>query len=381
MTEEPRRRALLLTPVVPDPQGVGLVRRAWSWAACLAAQYELEILVVSREPPRAAPRNLPGALRVIAISGPPLAPRGLTDWIEPDADAAEALSAMTGPPPDRVVVFRFYLHDVAALLPADWRARAEIDCDDWEGATRLSLAGLALRRGRLKAAWVWFAQALRYFRLERRWLRSYRAVHLTAGEDVGPLRRWMGLHDVRVHPNRIARPPGLAPEAPPEGSRTLLFVGALFYPPNEDALRWFGATVLPLLRRRVPDVRIVAAGRALGGLQRKLARYGIEYAHAPDDLRPLYADAAAVIAPLRGGGGAKFKVLEAWLHERALVATSHATRGLAAEAGRHFLLADRPEDFAEACAAVLNDRLLAARLAHEGRDLLGRSYLIDGAKA
>jgi glycosyltransferase involved in cell wall biosynthesis len=140
---------------------------------------------------------------------------------------------------------------------------------------------------------------------------------------------------------------------------------------------WFGAAVLPHLRRLVPDVRVVAAGRAEEGLQRRLARDGIDYVHAPRDLRPIYAGAAAVIAPLRGGGGTKLKVLEAWLHERPLVATSHAARGLAAEAGRHFLVADRPLAFARACAAVLQDRELADRLVAAGRGLLQARYRIE----
>jgi glycosyltransferase involved in cell wall biosynthesis len=373
----PRGRALLLTHILPDPRGVGLARRGWRWACELAAQHELEVVLITRHEGRPVPpAPLPGTLRIVPCTGDPIAPRRLEDWFDPDAASAAALGALDGPRPARILVFRFYLHDMAALLPPDWRAIAELDCDDWESATRSSLAVLALRRGRLRSAGRQVAQAVRYARLERRLLPSYATVHVSAFEDAARLRRLPGIGAVRASPNKIVPEPGLAPTAAPVGGRTLLFVGALFYPPNEDAILWFAQAVLPALRRLVPDVRVVAAGRAEEDLQRHLARNGIAYVHAPEDLGPLYAGATAVIAPVRGGGGTKLKVLEAWQHGRPLVATSHATRGLAVEAGRHLLVADRPRNFARHCAAVLTDPALAMGLVCEAGALLQARYCL-----
>jgi len=380
-TAEPARtrgRALLLTHVFPDPQGVGLARRGWRWACELAAQHDLEIVLITHHGGELVPPvPLPGTLHIVRCAGAPIAPRRLGDWFDADAASAAALGALEGPRPVRIVVFRFYLHDMAALLPPDWRAVAEMDCDDLESATRWSLAALALRRGRFRVARACAAQAMRYGQLERRLLPSYATVHVSAFEDAARLRRLPGMDAVHASPNKIVPEPGLAPAAVPVGGRTLLFVGALFYPPNEDAMLWFAEAVLPELRRHVPDVRVVAAGRAEESLQRQLSRHGIGYAHAPADLRPLYAEATAVIAPVRGGGGTKLKVLEAWQHGRPLVATSHAARGLAVDAGRHLLVADRPREFARHCAAVLTDPALAAALVREAGALLRSHYCLD----
>ncbi|MDM0091305.1 MULTISPECIES: glycosyltransferase family 4 protein [unclassified Variovorax] len=374
----PRSRALLLTHVFPDPQGVGLARRGWRWACELAAQHDLEIVLITRNEGQPVPPSpLPGRLRVVHCTGAPIASRGLADWFDPDAGAARALAALEGPRPARIVVFRFYLHDMAAQLPPDWRAIAEMDCDDLESATRWSLAALALRRGRWSAARACMAQARGYAKLERSLLPAYATVHVSAFEDAARLRRLPGMKAVHASPNKLVPEPDLVPAPMPVGGRTLLFVGALFYPPNEDALLWFARAVLPALRRRVPDVRIVAAGRAEEALVQQLARHGIVYVHSPADLRPLYAEATAVIAPVRGGGGTKLKVLEAWQHERPLVATSHAARGLAVESGRHLLVADRPLEFARHCAALLADPVLAAALVRDAAVLLKARYCLD----
>ena len=373
-----RGRALLLTHVFPDPQGVGLARRGWRWACELAARHELEIVLITHHGGELVPPvPLPGALRIVRLTGAPIAPRRLGDWFDPDAASAVALGALGGPRPARIIVFRFYLHDMAALLPPEWRPMVEMDCDDLESATRWSLAALALRRGRFRTARACMAQAVGYARLERRLLPSYAKVHVSAFEDAARLRRLPGMSAVQASPNKIVPEPGLVPTAAQAGGRTLLFVGALFYPPNEDAMLWFAEAVLPELRRRVPDVRVVAAGRAEAHLQQQLAQHGITYAHSPADLRPLYAEATAVIAPVRGGGGTKLKVLEAWQHGRPLVATSHAARGLDVEAGRHLLLADRPRDFARHCADVLTDAALAAALVREAGALLHARYVLD----
>ncbi len=379
MTNRPARngRALLLSPVVPDPKGNGLARRAWRWAAELAADHALDILVVSSYPQSLPDRPLLGRMQVVPCKGPPIQSRKLADWIDPDARVVEAVSSLSGPVPDRIVVFRLYLHDVAMLLPQAWQARMELDCDDWEAATRFSLAGLALRHGRISAAWRRLIEAARYARVEREVFGAYKTVHVSAAEDIAGLRRLTGHRALNVCPNLIAPEPDLALCPPAAGSKTLLFVGTLAYPPNEDAMLWFGAAILPRLRRLVPQVRIVAAGRADARLQRRMARDGIEYVHAPAELRQIYADCAVVIAPLRGGGGTKVKVLEAWLHARPLVVTSHAARGFEAHAGQHFLVADSARDFAQACARLLTDPSLAARLARQGNELVRSNYLIS----
>ena len=368
-----RGRAVFLTSVFPDADGAGLARRCWMWTQILAAEYDLEIVLVTAKPPL-KPYAGPGVCHTVQRSGAPRSRRSLIEWINPEPSVTEALASLAGPPPERLVVFRFIMHDVASFLPRSWRAIAEMDCDDWESRTRLALARIALRRGQWWFACVRLIDALRYAWLERRVLSSYAQIYLSASDDVPALARCYGLQTVAVMPNRIAGLRRARPLQP--NSRTILFVGSLDYAPNEDAILWFGSAVLPILRRLVPDVRVIAAGRGNAALSVRLDAMRIGMVHDPDDLRPLYEECALVVAPVREGGGTKLKILEALLYERPLVATQHATRGLATVSGKHLLVADRPKAFAEACAAVLTDRALAERLIDNGRNFLDEHALI-----
>ena len=86
------------------------------------------------------------------------------------------------------------------------------------------------------------------------------------------------------------------------------------------------------------------------------------------DLRPWYAGADVVVAPLWHGGGTRIKVLEAFAYGRPVVATPLAVRGIAVRDGRDVLLADSPQALADAVSALFETPALGARLCeHAGR--------------
>ncbi|MDP9201091.1 MAG: glycosyltransferase family 4 protein [Gemmatimonadota bacterium] len=174
-------------------------------------------------------------------------------------------------------------------------------------------------------------------------------------------------HDrVSVVPNGITIPSAPIPE--PLVADTLLFVGTLGYGPNIDAARWFVTEVLPLIWRDRPDVRLNVAGYGSGGaLRDALGDPRCILHESPDDLVPLYAQAALVVAPVRRGGGTKIKILEALAHGRAVVATPFAAEGLGLRRSVDIELAESPAEMAALAIALLADRPRRIALAKAGR--------------
>ena len=66
-------------------------------------------------------------------------------------------------------------------------------------------------------------------------------------------------------------------------------------------------------------------------------------------------DAAAVIVPLRIGGGTRLKIYEAMATGRAVVSTTIGAEGLDVHHGEDVVLADEPERFAQAVVMLLKD--------------------------
>ncbi|HET7097880.1 MAG TPA: glycosyltransferase family 4 protein, partial [Casimicrobiaceae bacterium] len=101
---------------------------------------------------------------------------------------------------------------------------------------------------------------------------------------------------------------------------------------------------------------------------------GVELVADPVGLAACYAWADLAVVPLTAGGGTRIKLIEAFANGVPVVATSIGVEGIAAMHGVHLLIADAPAAFADACAKVLADSVLAARLAEEARTLVEARY-------
>jgi glycosyltransferase involved in cell wall biosynthesis len=160
-----------------------------------------------------------------------------------------------------------------------------------------------------------------------------------------------------------ARPAGR--DRDPGAPLRIGFVGLLDYQPNFDAVRWFADAILPRVRRFERDVEFHVIGKAGPGLRDIGQRRGVRLlGFVPDpasELRKL----SVLVAPIRFGGGTRFKILEAFAHEIPIVSTTIGAEGIEAEEGEHLLLRDDPAAFARAIVDIhrnpaLRDRLVAA---------------------
>ncbi|HYM33022.1 MAG TPA: TIGR03087 family PEP-CTERM/XrtA system glycosyltransferase [Candidatus Cybelea sp.] len=137
----------------------------------------------------------------------------------------------------------------------------------------------------------------------------------------------------------------------------VVFTGAMDYWPNVDAVMWFASEVMPRTASRGLPIRFHVVGSNPTAEVRALGRNPrIAVTGRVPDVRPYLLHAAAVVAPLRITRGVQNKVLEGMAMARPVLATSAALEGIEAEPGRHVVLADRPEDFAEKLLLLLQDR-------------------------
>src|SRR5207302_4004164 len=144
--------------------------------------------------------------------------------------------------------------------------------------------------------------------------------------------------------------------APLADAPTLVFTGTLSWGPNIDGLTWFCTDVLPLVRARVPDVRLDIVGREPLPEVEALARLAGVSVHADvPSVVPWLEQARVAVVPLRIGSGTRIKALEAMAAGRPVVGTSVGLEGLDIEDGVHALVADEPPTLADAVVRVLTD--------------------------
>lgn len=155
----------------------------------------------------------------------------------------------------------------------------------------------------------------------------------------------------------------------------IVFTGSMDWHPNEDAMRYFIDTILPLLRRAVPDVSVTIVGRNPSSqLRDAAATAGVTVTGTVDDVRPYIRRAAVYVVPLRIGGGTRLKIYEALAMGKAVVSTTIGAEGLPLEEGVHILRADDPDTFARRVLDLLGNPARRKALGTAGRRLMEQEY-------
>ncbi len=178
--------------------------------------------------------------------------------------------------------------------------------------------------------------------------------------------------------------PGLALEVIPNGvdserfapngevepdSGHIVFTGAMGWAANVTAARSLALEVLPRVRARRPDAHLSLVGRE--PRPEVLALDRVERVHVTGevpDVRPWLWRAQVYACPMMSGTGIKNKLLEALACGSACVATPLSCQGTELRHGRDLLVADGPDETAEAIVRLLEDPERRARLARAGRE-------------
>jgi sugar transferase (PEP-CTERM/EpsH1 system associated) len=150
---------------------------------------------------------------------------------------------------------------------------------------------------------------------------------------------------------------------------TISFIGRMDYYPNQECMARFCRDVWPLLKSRRPAMKMSIVGadptptmRALGELP------GITVTGSVPDVRPHVRASALMVAPLGIARGTQNKILEAMAMGVPVVTSRLAAGGVDAEPNSHFLVADSPEEVAQAVFRIIENRTERDRLAVAGRD-------------
>jgi len=160
----------------------------------------------------------------------------------------------------------------------------------------------------------------------------------------------------------------------------MVFVGSMDWMPNIDAVLWFAAEILPLIRASHPEARLAVVGRRpapeIARLTEKDAH--IQVTGTVDDIRPYLWGSSVAIIPLRIGGGTRLKIYEAMAAGIPVVSTTIGAEGLDYQAGIDLCVGDTPTDFASQCLAQLDDADARRRIANAAFEKVSSRYSWEG---
>jgi glycosyltransferase involved in cell wall biosynthesis len=261
--------------------------------------------------------------------------------------------------PDAVVLDQLWMHGYEkAIRP--YGCRLVLNAHNVEGILARQLADRetsppARLMRRVFAARVGKLEAELSHRMDQVWVCSE--------EDAGRLRDDYGVHArVRVIPNAVDLARYATAGNPPKELQGIrgpffLFTGLFHYRPNANAADFLIRRLFPSLARAYPEGRLLLVGaNPLPQMLRAAEQDSriIVTGQVPDTL-PYLQNCAVMLAPLFDGGGTRFKIIEAFASHLPVVSSAKGAEGLGAEADRHFLSAEDPQEFLDAIAALLNN--------------------------
>lgn len=151
----------------------------------------------------------------------------------------------------------------------------------------------------------------------------------------------------------------------------IVFVGQMNYYVNVDSILHFCDVIFPKIQKQLPDVRFSIVGMDPKQSVRNLSKNpAIEVTGFVPDIRPYLSRAAVFVCPLIAGSGIQNKLLQAMAIGTPIVTTSIATQAMQVKDGVHLLVADEPQQFAEAVVSFLTNINLRKRLSENAKNYI-----------
>jgi glycosyltransferase involved in cell wall biosynthesis len=375
-------RILFLSAWFPHPVDNGSKIRISNLLRALARKHDVDLLSFVDSPPGPeSARALASYCRLVGtVTRVPYRPRrlrALAGYFSPTPrslvdthcpEMARALSAqMAAHRYNLVIASEVGAAPYVAQLPSVPKVLEDVELGAIRTPAGSSPNGVA--RGR---QWLTWYKTRRYL---GRLIHRYTACTVVSRREFENVREVApGFQRVEIIPNGVdvATMPLNGIRRP---SNVLIFNGSLTYDANFDAAQYFLSEVWPLLKLKVPDVRLQITGRVDGvDASRLPLDEAVTLTGYLPDIHRAVAEAAVCVAPVRRGSGTRIKILEAMALGTPVVSTTKGAEGLDVIHGEHILVADSPADFAGQVARLLHDEPLRRHLAANGRRLVEQKY-------
>lgn len=237
----------------------------------------------------------------------------------------------------------------------------------------IAISEIALTEYKMERNWLKKIIRLLYYYQTRNYAKLYKVVNVAIAVSTRQRDR------VRSHcpDTDIAIIPGGADTdylrivEPETEFPSLAITGTMSGPRNKTGVLYFYNEVYPLIKERVPQVKLYIVGsNPEKEILRLSADKSVTVTGYVKDLRPYLSRAWVVVAPIQEDFGVKIRVLQAMAVGKPVVSTSMGATGINVSPGENIILADEPREFAERVIELLNDKQLRQKIGAKARLLM-----------
>lgn len=154
----------------------------------------------------------------------------------------------------------------------------------------------------------------------------------------------------------------------------LVFTGNMSYPPNVSAVLFLYHDILPLLKVKYPEIKILIAGANPVAKLRELHSENFVITGWVEEINEYYAKSKIFIAPMLIGTGLQNKLLEAMAMQLPCITSPLVNNSLGAKADTEILIAENTNAYASYVFRLLEDDSYAKSISMAGYEFVTTNF-------
>ncbi len=160
----------------------------------------------------------------------------------------------------------------------------------------------------------------------------------------------------------------------PTREPVILYVGNFKWLQNYEAVRVLILEVWPVVKESYPNAKLLIVGQGVKKTLQSLSSPGIFFDQDTDDIRTAYTQADVMVAPIKGPGGTRLKILEAMASGCPVVTTHIGIEGIDAQNGKEVLIGEDAKDIASLVINILKNNTKRQYITYHARKLVEEKY-------
>ena len=150
--------------------------------------------------------------------------------------------------------------------------------------------------------------------------------------------------------------------------------GSMDWKPNIQGVEWLTKEVWPVVRKSISNAKLILAGRNMPDTFRSDPDKGIEVLGEVKSASEFFKRPGIMTIPIHSGSGMRVKAIEGMSAGLPTVSTTIGVCGLDLVHGKHALIADSADDFAQAIIDLLRNKEQANELAISGKNHIRKKF-------
>lgn len=211
------------------------------------------------------------------------------------------------------------------------------------------------------------------------WRRVDRVVTVSA-EDADVIRKIIPGLQVDIVPNGVGEDVSNLPRKI-HFSPKILYMGNYKWIQNWEAADILASKVFPLIKKEIPQAKLIIAGQSPTKDVRSLRNESVEIRELADNdfigVVNSYLNAGLFVAPMYAPGGTRLKILAAMAAMVPVVTTPVGAEGYGAVDRESILIGNEPEDIAQKAIELMKNATLYTKIAENARKLVDTKFSWD----